>query len=119
MEARRGVMERVTGPMMNGLGSVDVYGLVSACVFGIGVLGVRTARDTVIVVLMSIELILLGVNRQLVSWSVRLDDVVGQVMSLLVLTVAAAESSVGLSILVVFFRVRGTIDMASMRVLHG
>jgi NADH-quinone oxidoreductase subunit K len=85
----------------------------------IGILGVRTARYTVIVVLMSIERLLLSVNRQFVAWSVYLDDVLGQVISLLVLTVAAAESSIGLSILVVFFRVRGSIDMSTMQRLHG
>lgn len=100
-------------------GGQDVYRLVSTALFVIGVVGVRTARYTVIVVLMSIELILLAVNRQFVAWSVYLDDVLGQVMSLLVLTVAAAESSIGLSILVVFFRVRGSIDMSTMRRLHG
>jgi NADH-quinone oxidoreductase subunit K len=73
----------------------------------------------VIVVLMSIERLLLSVNRQFVAWSVYLDDVLGQVISLLVLTVAAAESSIGLSILVVFFRVRGSIDMSTMQRLHG
>ena len=78
-----------------------------------------TSRDTVIVILMSIERMLLAVNRQYVRWSAYLDDILGQVVSLLVLTVAAAEASIGLSILVVFFRVRGGISMDKMTMLQG
>jgi len=98
---------------------VDVTLTVSARLFLRGVVGVLTSRDTVIVVLMSIERLLLGVNRQFVAWSAYLDDVLGQVVSLLILTVAAAESSIGLSILVVFFRVRGGISMNTMTRLQG
>jgi len=98
---------------------LDVYLAVSTRLFLRGVGGVVTSRDTVIVVLMSIERLLLGVNRQFVAWSAYLDDILGQVISLLVLTVAAAESSIGLSILVVFFRVRGDIRMTTMTRLQG
>ena len=98
---------------------VDVTLTVSTRLFLRGVVGVLTSRDTVIVVLMSIERLLLGVNRQFVAWSAYLDDILGQVISLLILTVAAAESSIGLSILVVFFRVRGGISMNTMTRLQG
>ena len=98
---------------------LDLDFAVSAALVARGILGVRTSRDTVIVVLMSIERLLLGASRQFVTWSFYLDDVLGQVSALLILTVAAAESSIGLSILVVFFRVRGSIRMERMNSLQG
>ena len=85
------------------------YLAVAAILFTIGVLGIFVNRRNVIVILMSIELILLAVNINLVSFSVFLHDVVGQIYALFVLTVAAAEAAVGLAILVTFFRWRGGI----------
>jgi NADH-quinone oxidoreductase subunit K len=97
----------------------DVNLVVSSGLLVRGVLGVRSSRETVIVILMSIERILLGASRQFVTWSSYLDDVLGQVSGLMILTVAAAESSIGLSILVIFFRVRGNIRMERMNSLQG
>ena len=91
---------------------------VAAILFTIGVLGIFVNRKNVIVILMSVELILLAVNINLVSFSVFLHDVVGQIYALFVLTVAAAEAAVGLAILVTFFRNRGDLavdDASGMR----
>ncbi|MBX3523229.1 MAG: NADH-quinone oxidoreductase subunit NuoK, partial [Xanthobacteraceae bacterium] len=80
------------------------YLTVAAILFTLGILGIFLNRKNVIVILMSIELILLAVNINLVSFSAFLNDIVGQIFALLVLTVAAAEAAIGLAILVVFFR---------------
>ena len=95
------------------------YLVVAAILFTIGVLGIFVNRKNVIVILMSIELILLAVNINLVSFSVFLHDVVGQVFALFVLTVAAAEAAVGLAILVTFFRNRGDIAVDDASVMRG
>jgi NADH-quinone oxidoreductase subunit K len=95
------------------------YLTVAAILFTIGVLGIFVNRRNVIVILMSIELILLAVNINLVAFSVFLHDVVGQVYALVVLTVAAAEAAVGLAILVTFFRSRGTIAVDDASVMRG
>ena len=95
------------------------YLTVAAILFTIGVLGIFVNRKNVIVILMSIELILLAVNINLVSFSVFLHDVVGQIYALFVLTVAAAEAAVGLAILVTFFRVRGDIAVDDASVMRG
>ena len=95
------------------------YLSVAAILFTIGVLGIFVNRRNVIVILMSIELILLAVNINLVAFSVFLHDVVGQVYALVVLTVAAAEAAVGLAILVTFFRRRGTIAVDDASVMRG
>jgi NADH-quinone oxidoreductase subunit K len=95
------------------------YLCVAAILFTIGVLGIFVNRRNVIVILMSIELILLAVNINLVSFSVFLHDVVGQIYALFVLTVAAAEAAVGLAILVTFFRWRGTIAVDDVSVMRG
>jgi len=95
------------------------YLTVAAILFTIGVLGIFVNRRNVIVILMSIELILLAVNINLVSFSVFLHDVVGQVYALVVLTVAAAEAAVGLAILVTFFRSRGSIAVDDASVMRG
>lgn len=76
-------------------------------------------RRNIILVLMSIELMLLAVNLNFIVYSVYLNDIMGQVFALFVLTVAAAESAIGLAILVVFFRVRGKIGMDSLNLMHG
>ena len=95
------------------------YLMVSSRLYGIGVRGRRVNRRSVLILLMCIELLLLAVNRQLIVYSVYRDDRMGQVFALMVLTVAAGESAVGLAILVVYFRVHGTIAMRSMNLLHG
>jgi NADH-quinone oxidoreductase subunit K len=95
------------------------YLMVSSRLYVIGVRGRRVNRRSVLILLMCIELLLLAVNRQLIVYSVYRDDRMGQVFALMVLTVAAGESAVGLAILVVYFRVHGTIAMRSMNLLHG
>ncbi len=92
---------------------------VAAILFTIGVLGIFLNRKNVIVILMSIELILLAVNINLVSFSTYLNDIVGQVFALFVLTVAAAEAAIGLAILVIFFRNRGTIAVEDINTMKG
>ena len=92
---------------------------VAAILFTIGVFGIFVNRKNVIVILMSVELILLAVNINLVSFSVFLHDVVGQIYALFVLTVAAAEAAVGLAILVTFFRNRGDIAVDDASVMRG
>lgn len=99
--------------------SLTTYLVVSVTLFRVSLFGLRLNRRSVILVLMCIELMLLAVNLQRLAFSSYLDDVVGQVFSLYVLTVAAAESAIGLAILVVYFRVRGTIAMESMSLMHG
>ena len=94
------------------------YLIVSAILFTIGVLGIVMNRRNIILMLMAIELILLSVNINLVAFSAFSGDVVGQVFAMFVLTVAAAEAAIGLAILVIFFRRRGTIaidDASRMR----
>ena len=95
------------------------YLAVSAILFTLGVLGIFINRKNVIVILMSIELILLSVNLNFVAFSSFLNDIVGQVFAMLVLTVAAAEAAIGLAILVVFFRNRGSIDVEDVNVMKG
>jgi NADH-quinone oxidoreductase subunit K len=95
------------------------YLTVAAILFTIGVLGIFVNRKNIIVILMSIELILLAVNINLVSFSVFLHDVVGQIYALFVLTVAAAEAAVGLAILVTFFRNRGDIAVDDASMMKG
>ena len=85
------------------------YLIVAAIIFSLGIFGIFMNRKNVIVILMSVELMLLAVNINLVAFSAEHRDLVGQIFSLFVLTVAAAEASIGLAILVVFFRNRGSI----------
>jgi NADH-quinone oxidoreductase subunit K len=99
--------------------SLGHYLIVATVVFTIGVLGIFLNRKNVIIILMSIELILLAVNINLVAFSVFLGDLVGQVFALFVLTVAAAEAAIGLAILVVYFRNRGTIEVEDMNLMKG
>ncbi|HUO93997.1 MAG TPA: NADH-quinone oxidoreductase subunit NuoK [Rhizomicrobium sp.] len=95
------------------------YLFVAATVFAIGVVGIFLNRKNVIVILMSIELILLAVNINFVAFSSFLHDLVGQVFALFVLTVAAAEAAIGLAILVVYFRNRGTIEVEDVNLMKG
>ena len=98
---------------------IEHYVVVSSILFVLGVLGIFLNRKNVIVILMSIELILLAVNINLVAFSSFLGDLTGQIFTLFVLTVAAAEAAIGLAILVVFFRNRGTIDVEDVNVMKG
>ena len=95
------------------------YLTVAAILFTIGVFGIFLNRKNVIIILMSVELILLSVNINLVSFSSFLHDMVGQVFAMLVLTVAAAEAAIGLAILVVYFRNRGSIAVEDLNVMKG
>ena len=95
------------------------YLVVGALMFTIGVFGIFLNRKNVIIILMSIELILLAVNINLVAFSAFLGDLVGQVFALFVLTVAAAEAAIGLAILVVYFRNRGTIAVEDINLMKG
>ncbi|WP_342642190.1 NADH-quinone oxidoreductase subunit NuoK [Rhodoligotrophos ferricapiens] len=95
------------------------YLIVAAILFTIGIFGIFLNRKNVIIMLMSIELILLSVNINLVAFSSSLGDLVGQIFALLVLTVAAAEAAIGLAILVVHFRNRGTIDVEDINLMKG
>jgi NADH-quinone oxidoreductase subunit K len=98
---------------------LEHYLTVAAVLFVIGIFGLFLNRKNVIILLMSIELMLLAVNINLVAFSAFLDDLVGQVFTLFVLTVAAAEAAIGLAILVGFFRNRGTIDVEDVNVMKG
>jgi NADH-quinone oxidoreductase subunit K len=95
------------------------YLTVAAILFTLGVFGILVNRRNVIIMLMSVELILLAVNLNLVAFSAFLGDLVGQVFALLVLTVAAAEAAIGLAILVAFFRNRGSIAVEDINAMKG
>jgi NADH-quinone oxidoreductase subunit K len=95
------------------------YLSVAAMLFTVGIFGIFLNRKNVIVILMSIELILLSVNINLVAFSAHMGDIVGQVFALLVLTVAAAEAAIGLAILVVYFRNRGSIAVDDINLMKG
>jgi NADH-quinone oxidoreductase subunit K len=95
------------------------YLTVAAILFTIGIFGIFINRKNVIVILMSVELLLLAVNINLVAFSAFLGDLVGQVFALLVLTVAAAEASIGLAILVAFYRNRGSIAVEDVNMMKG
>ena len=95
------------------------YLTVAACLFTIGIFGIFLNRKNVIIILMSIELMLLAVNINLVSFSAFFGDLVGQVFAMFVLTVAAGEAAIGLAILVIFFRARGTIAVDDVNRMKG
>ncbi len=95
------------------------YLTVAAILFTIGVLGISLNRKNIIIILMSVELILLAVNINFVAFSTYLGDLVGQVFALFILTVAAAEAAIGLAILVVYFRNRGTIAVEDVNMMKG
>ena len=98
---------------------VGHYLTVGAILFTIGIFGIFLNRKNVIVILMSVELMLLAVNINLVAFSHFLGDLVGQVFAMFVLTVAAAEAAIGLAILVVYFRNRGTIAVEEINLMKG
>ena len=95
------------------------YLVVAAILFALGVLGIIANRKNLIVMLMAIELILLAVNINFVAFSAYLHDLVGQVFAMFVLTVAAGEAAIGLAILVIYFRGRGTISVDDVNRMKG
>jgi NADH-quinone oxidoreductase subunit K len=95
------------------------YLFVAAILFTLGVFGIFLNRKNVIIILMSIELMLLAVNINLVAFSAFLNDLIGQIFALFVLSVAAAEAAIGLAILVVYFRNRGSIEVEDINVMKG
>ncbi len=95
------------------------YLTVGAILFTLGILGIFLNRKNVIIILMSVELMLLAVNINLVAFSAELGDLVGQIFAMLVLTVAAAEAAIGLAILVVYFRNRGSIAVEDINMMKG
>ncbi len=95
------------------------YLTVAAILFSLGAFGIFINRKNVIIILMSVELMLLAVNINFVAFSSFLQDLVGQVFAMFVLTVAAAEAAIGLAILTVFFRNRGSIEVEDVNVMKG
>jgi len=95
------------------------YLTVAAVLFALGIFGIFVNRKNVIVILMSVELMLLAVNINLVAFSTVLDDLTGQIFAMFVLTVAAAEAAIGLAILVVYFRNRGSIAVEDVNMMKG
>ncbi|MBP0445674.1 NADH-quinone oxidoreductase subunit NuoK [Roseomonas sp. SSH11] len=95
------------------------YLTVGAILFVLGVFGIFLNRKNIIVILMSIELILLSVNLNLVAFSSNLGDLTGQIFAMFILTVAAAEAAIGLAIVVIYFRNRGSIEVEDVSTLKG
>ena len=93
--------------------------ILSALLFAIGVIGIFLNRKNVIIILMSIEIILLSVNLNLIAFSYFLNDLTGQIFSLFVLTVAAAEAAIGLAMLVIYNRNAGSIEIEKINALKG
>ena len=104
------------GVLAVGLGH---YLVVGAILLVLGVFGIFLNRKNVIIIMMSIELILLAVNLNLVAFSAALNDLAGQVMALFVLTVAAAEAAIGLAIMLIYFRNRGSIQVEDVTLMKG
>jgi NADH-quinone oxidoreductase subunit K len=98
---------------------ISHYLTVAAILFTLGIFGIFVNRKNVIIILMSIELILLAVNLNFVAFSAYLGDLAGQVFAMFVLTVAAAEAAIGLAILVVYFRNRGSIEVEDINLMRG
>jgi len=103
---------------MNEIG-LGHYLTLSAIIFSIGVIGIFLNRKNIIIILMSIELILLSVNINLVSFSIYLQDLVGQIFTTFILTVAAAEAAVGLAIIVIYYKNKGSIQVEHIKNLKG
>ncbi|PPR63620.1 MAG: NADH-quinone oxidoreductase subunit K [Alphaproteobacteria bacterium MarineAlpha3_Bin7] len=99
--------------------AISHYLILSSIILTLGVFGIFLNRKNVIIILMSIELILLSVNINLVAFSAYLGDLVGQVFALFILTVAAGEAAIGLAILVVYFRNRGSIAVEDIKMMRG
>jgi NADH-quinone oxidoreductase subunit K len=98
---------------------VSHYLSVAAILFAIGIFGIFVNRKNIIIILMSVELMLLAVNLNLVAFSMQLGDLVGQIFAMFILTVAAAEAAIGLAILVIYFRNRGTIAVEDINMMRG
>jgi NADH-quinone oxidoreductase subunit K len=98
---------------------INIYLIVSTMLFILGILGIFITRKNIIIILMSIELMLLAINFNFIIFSVYLDDIIGQVFSLFILTVAAAESAIGLAILVVYYKLRGIISVDYISTIKG
>ena len=99
--------------------SLGHYLTLGAIIFTIGIIGIFLNRKNIIVILMSIELILLAVNINLVSFSVFFNDLIGQIFTLFILTVAAAEAAIGLAIIVAYYRNTGTVHVEEIDSLKG
>ena len=95
------------------------YLTLAAIIFTVGIIGIFLNRKNVIIILMSIELILLAVNINLVSFSIYLQNLIGQVFAMFILTVAAAEAAVGLAIIVIYYKNRGSINVEQISSLKG
>tara|TARA_B100001121_G_C18632747_1_gene595180 strand:+ start:76 stop:384 length:309 start_codon:yes stop_codon:yes gene_type:complete len=95
------------------------YTILSAILFSIGIIGIFLNRRSIIIILMSIEILLLSVNINLVAFSSYHENITGQIFTMFVLTVAAAEAAIGLAILVVFFRNKGSIKVEDTQQLKG
>jgi NADH-quinone oxidoreductase subunit K len=98
---------------------ISHYLTVAAILFTLGIFGIFVNRKNVIIILMSIELMLLAINLNFVAFSAYLGDLAGQVFAMFVLTVAAAEAAIGLAILVVYFRNRGSIEVEDISLMRG
>ncbi len=98
---------------------LEHYLILSAVIFSLGMIGIFLNRKNVIVILMSIELILLAVNINLVSFSIFHQDITGQIFTMLILTVAAAEAAIGLAIIVVYYRNKGSIRVEEINQMKG
>jgi NADH-quinone oxidoreductase subunit K len=108
----------MTQPFFANIGIMH-YLVVSSMLFTIGMCGIFLNRKNIITILMSIELILLSVNINFVAFSVKLGDLTGQIFAMFVLTVAAAEAAIGLAILVIYFRNRGSIAVEDVHMMKG
>jgi NADH-quinone oxidoreductase subunit K len=95
------------------------YLTLGAIIFTIGIIGIFLNRKNIIIILMSIELILLSVNINLVSFSIYLENLIGQIFAMFILTVAAAEAAVGLAIIVIYYKNKGSIDVEQIDSLKG
>ena len=95
------------------------YLTLGAVIFSLGVIGIFLNRKNIIVILMSIELILLAVNINLISFSIFSGDIIGQIFTMLILTVAAAEAAIGLAIIVIFYRNKGSIRVEDIHEMKG
>ena len=95
------------------------YLTLGAIIFSLGTIGIFLNRKNIIVILMSIELMLLAVNINLVSFSVYLGDIVGQIFAMLILTVAAAEAAIGLAIIVSYYRNKGSVRVEEINEMKG
>lgn len=108
----------MTQPFFGSIG-IEHYLILSSLLFVLGICGIFLNRKNVITILMSIELMLLSVNINFVAFSTYLNDLTGQVFSVFVLTVAAAEAAIGLAILVIFYRNRGSIAVEDINMMKG